>query len=69
MSQLYWHGGQLIDDLSNYGVLAHQKHARTVVSPHQELAEMARHGLEIVADKNSILLRGERKDFGVGNSL
>jgi hypothetical protein len=30
---------------------------------------MARHGLKIVGDKNSILLRGDRQDFGVGNAL
>jgi len=30
---------------------------------------MARHGLTIVGDKNSIPLGGEREDVGVGNSL
>src|SRR5690348_4526316 len=60
---------KFVDDLTNRGVLAHQENARTGPSAHQEVAEMVRHGLAIVGDENTILLRREREYIRIRNAF
>ena len=58
---------KLVDDLANWGRLLYQKDAGAGTSCTEELAKVSRHGLEIVRNKNSILLGGQGQDRRVGN--
>jgi hypothetical protein len=60
---------QCINHLANRRVLAHQEHAWAGAAAHQKLCEMPRHGLAIMRNQDSILLRSERKNVGIRNSL
>lgn len=58
---------EFIDDVANWRRLLHEEHAGAGTSFLKERAKVSRHGLEIVRNKNSILLGGQGQDRRVGN--
>ena len=58
---------EFVNHVANVGVLAHNENTRAGSSAHQQFAEMARHGLPVMRDKNSFMLRRKREHFGIRN--
>ena len=59
---------QLLDHRADRRILFHQEHARAVAARLEKLPEVAWHGLEIVRNENTLLLRCDSEHFWIRNT-